>query len=467
MRSGWLIGASILAAAVGALRRLPLEAAIRLSIPATVVLVALGSNWSPSVRSVGAPLWRLALGALFVLAIAFAAVRIDRRELRRRVRAPEWSFAAAFVGLATASAVWSVDPRLTLERLASLALVLGAAGALGLAAAGDRALVEHLLESVLAGATAVALLGLSVLVASPGDALQEATKTIPTRYRGIGENPNTVAMLFAAALPLAAWLVLERRGRARVIALAVATLLAGSIVASGSRAALAVGFAATFAVALVVSASRRDRVRAAVVVGALFAVGIGLGEVPQPNANAQEPAGSACINCKASRYNADQYFRLEDELGAPKGSDPGHRRSLFASTGRREAWRGAIRQGGERPLLGYGFGTEDHVFVDRYYSFYGGSAENSYVGMFLQLGVLGLVLLVVLVGALARAAVLAVRGAALGERSTAVACAAVVFAGLALAFVQSYLYSVGNDTTLTVWLCAFLGVALAAGRRRR
>jgi hypothetical protein len=28
--------------------------------------------------------------------------------------------------------------------------------------------------------------------------------------------------------------------------------------------------------------------------------------------------------------------------------------------------------------------------------------------------------------------------------------------------VQSYLYAAGNNATLTVWLCAFLGLALAA-----
>ena len=33
-------------------------------------------------------------------------------------------------------------------------------------------------------------------------------------------------------------------------------------------------------------------------------------------------------------------------------------------------------------------------------------------------------------------------------------------AGLGLALVQSYVYAVGNDATLTVWLCAFLGLAL-------
>src|SRR5438105_4751090 len=198
MRSGYVKALSILAAAVGALRRLPLEGAIRLAIPVTIVLVAFGSNWSPSVRSVAQPLWRLSLAGLCALALAFAVTRMGGRDVARGVRSAGYRLAAAFVALSAVSALWSVDARLTLERVAAVGLMLLAAGALGLATSNDSKLVERLLVSVLAGAVAVAVLGLLLLAVSPGHAVQEATKTVATRYRGIGQNPNTVAMLFAA-----------------------------------------------------------------------------------------------------------------------------------------------------------------------------------------------------------------------------------------------------------------------------
>jgi hypothetical protein len=164
MRSGYVKALSILAAAVGALRRLPLEGAIRVAIPTTIVTVALGSNWSPSVRSVAQPLWRLSLVALCALAVAWAALHpAGPRRLWDGVRAPAHAAAAAFAAVAAASTLWSTDPRLTLERTFSFGLVLLAAGALGLGSGRDPAVVERLLLSVLAGAVVVALAGLVVL----------------------------------------------------------------------------------------------------------------------------------------------------------------------------------------------------------------------------------------------------------------------------------------------------------------
>ena len=462
MRSGYVKALSILAAAVGALRRLPLEGAIRLAVPATVVAVALGSNWSPSVRHVAQPLWRLLLALLCVLAVALALSGTDPRRLWERARSPAYALAAAFVALAAASTLWSADPRLTLERVASFALVLLAAAALGLAAAGDRPRVERLLVAVAAGPVAVALVGAVIFVVAHHDALQPATQTIPARYRGIGQNPNTVAMLFAATLPLVTWLALEWRGRRRVAAAAAIVLLAASVVGSGSRGALVTGAAGCLLVAAATASSTRARAAAVAAVVVAAALAVGLGEIPQPNPNATAVTPVACIQCTHRPNDADATLRLEDEFGAPHGADPGSKRTLFATTGRGQAWEGAIDQGQERPVAGYGFGTEDHVFVDRFYSFFGGSPENSYVGVFLQLGIAGLVVILAFAAALVAALARSIRRLDGEARRAAAACTAVVCAGLVLAVVQSYLYAAGNNATLTVWLCAFLGLALAA-----
>jgi O-antigen ligase len=458
MRSGYVKALSILAAAVGALRRLPLEGAIRVAIPVTIVTVALGSSWSPHVRHVAAPLWRLSLVALCALAVAWAFRHAGWRGLRDGVRTPAHAALAAFAAVAAASTLWSTDPRLTLERTFSFGLALLAAAALGLGAGRRPDAVERLLLAVLAGAVAVALAGLAVFLVAHDKALQAATATIPSRYRGIGQNPNTDVMLFAVATPLATWLAVLGRGRGRLLGVLALLLLVGSIVGSGSRGALFTAALGALVLLVVQARDMRKRLLAAAGVAAATAVAIGFAQIPQPDPSATGPSPTACVRCKQNPHDADQYFRLEDELDAPAG--PGHpaqKRTFLASTGRGQAWEGAFDQGEQRPVAGYGFGTEDHVFVDRYYSFFGGSPENSYVGMFLQLGLVGLALLLALAAALVRGSVAALRR----DTRIAGACIAVLVTGLALGVVQSSLYSVGNTATVATWTCAFLGLALA------
>jgi O-antigen ligase len=443
-------------------RRPLLEAGIRVAIPLTIVLVAFGSNWSPSVRSLAQPLWRLSLVALCGLAIAWA-LHAGRRELGERLRAPAYAATAAFAVLAAASTLWSVDPWLTLERTFSFVLVLATGVALALGSGRDPETIERLAGSVLAGAVAVALAGLALLVVDHYDALQTATATIPTRYRGIGQNPNTDAMLFAAALPLATWAVVARRGRLRVAGALALLLLAGSIVASGSRGALITGALGTLALLVAITRSLRARLAVAAGVAVAVAAAIGLAEIPQPNPNATTASPTACKSCKLNLYDADRWIRLEDDLDRPASAGgTGQRRTFLASTGRGQAWEGAFDQGQARPVAGYGFGTEDHVFVDRYYSFFGGSPENSYIGIFLQLGIAGVALLVLLAATLLGASLAALRRLGGRERRIAAACAAVLLTGLGLAVVQSSLYAVGNTATLAIWTCGFLALAFAS-----
>src|SRR6185437_13011608 len=122
-------------------------------------------------------------------------------------------------------------------------------------------------------------------------------------------------------------------------------------------------------------------------------------------------------------------------------------------SGRLDAWRGALHEAARRPVAGHGFGTEQDVFVDRYYRFVGGLPEDSYLGLALQLGVVGLLALLALVAALVAPGLRALRGP---RPDLAAAGLGVLAAGLAIAVVQSYLYSVGNIATSTLWIAAFL-----------
>jgi hypothetical protein len=422
------------------LRRLPFERAILIAVPVTILGIALASSWSTALQSIGRPVRAAGLLALAALAVGYAWSRPGR--LNRAVIAT----AAAFVAVTVVSATWSVEQRHTLATAAAFAAVLVVSGAFARSA--DREAQRRLLWAVLCGAGLVAVAGLLVAVISPHRAVQAATGAVGRRYRGIGVNPNTDAMLFALAVPLSAVLWLEARRRTRIAVAASFVLLAGSIVAAGSRGAAAAAIAGLLVLAVSSWRTPLPRVVAAGAAIALAITAIFVTAVSAPLTPAQAAHVKTSVgNTEPYTPNDAEYIlRMSDEIGSGSSASS---RSFFDTSGRLEAWQGAIRQGIDRPLLGYGFGTEDAVFVDRYRAFEGGVPENSYIGVFLQLGGFGLVLLLALVAALADAA--RRRG---GEQ--AAIGLAMLATGLVLAVVQSYIYAAGNVATLGLWLCAFL-----------
>jgi O-antigen ligase len=195
------------------------------------------------------------------------------------------------------------------------------------------------------------------------------------------------------------------------------------------------------------------------VAAVLLAATIAVALAPTSKGNAARPKSAAStaagIKPKPGYINVGVDYPFEFDIGfqGPGEAAPTHR-TLFGLSGRGEAWRGAIDLGNARPTLGYGFGTEDRVFINRYTNFVGGLPEDSYIGIYLQLGAVGLALFLALVGALGA-------GAIRRESPEAIVTLAVLASALVLAIVQSYIYSVGDIGTLTVWVCVFLGAAAA------
>ena len=425
---------------VPALRRLPLERAILIAVPVTVLGIALSSSWSHSLQGIGRPVRAVGLAALLVLALAQALAQPGR--LNRAATAA----AAAFAAVAVVSGGGSVAPRHTLATGAAFTAVLVVSAALARGA--DDVARRRLLWAVLSGATLVAVAGLLVAAITPHDAVQAASRSVGRRYRGIGVNPNADTMLFALAVPLSAVLWLEAGRRARIVAAASFALFAGSIVAAGSRGAAAAAVVGLLVLAVAYSRARLSRAVTAGAAIALAVTAIFVTAVSAPLTAAQAARARTLVgNTEPYTPNDAEYIlRMADEIGSGSSASS---RSVFDTSGRLQAWRGAMDQGADRPVLGYGFGTEEAVFVDRYRAFEGGVPENSYIGTFLQLGALGLVLLLALVVALAVAA--RRRGGPTGAIGLAV-----LATGLVLGVVQSYFYAVGNVATLGLWLCAFL-----------
>ena len=164
--------------------------------------------------------------------------------------------------------------------------------------------------------------------------------------------------------------------------------------------------------------------------------------------------------------DANRAYPLDEDIGSALPGPDGRPRApgTVGESGRRAAWRGALEQAGRRPVAGYGFGTEDRVFVDRYRDFSGGLVHNYYLGLLLQLGAVGLASFLALMLLWLFRAGRAYDRLADRDRLALVACAGMVCAGLAAALVQSYLTSVGNIATVSFWIGAFLLAALGDPR---
>jgi O-antigen ligase len=388
---------------------------------------------------------RWLLLAALVVAVGTMVAKSARRP--RKVRLPV-TLALAFVAVALLSTAWSAAGRLSWPHALLVWVLLAVVGGVGFSVSGDVARIRLQLEAIVAGASLVAIAGVAILAVDRRIALEPAQVAYPTRYRGFGGNPDTAALLLGIVVPIALALALSP-GPRRWWHGAACALLVGSIAPSASRGALLAAAVGSLVVVLFAGWSRR---RQALAVGGIVLVGvvaIGVSKIPQP-LNAPPPA-KAGFNA-----NAEIALPLYDDRGYLGNATVG-KRSLTTSSGRVTAWEGALRQAHDRLLTGYGFGTEDRVFVDRYPGFFSRRVENAYLATVLELGIAGLALLLALIVSILAPVPRALRTAR--DRGVVVAATGGFVAGLVIASVQSYLYSVGGTGALAVWLVAALLVA--------
>jgi len=445
--------------------RQQLEGAIQVTLAGLVLVIALVAShiwpWNgPGFR----PMRAFVLFELLALALVYLVVTRARLRLL-----PGAVVTGAFTLLALLSAAWSPQASLTVDRSVGFAALVLAAAALALGVVGRPRVAGQLVVALLAATTLIALAGLVELWHAYDQAVLPATKGQGARYNGIGQNPNQIPLLIAVTLPFALWAVRESSGRLRAAAVAVALLLVGSLVASGSRGAVIGAFAGCLVYLLAVAGRRWKLVVAGAT--AAFILGVAGTQVPQPSSVDPDLYDRFGQTPQLGAKDLNGRLPLESEFGFPgENAEPGKKRTLFFTSGRVQAWETAVEQGLGRPIAGYGFGLEDEAFVDRSYLFVSQAVENSYLGVFLQLGVVGLALIVAAL-ALPLAAWARVRSELDAESSdVAAACAGAVVAGIVLAVPQSYLTSVGSPPTAAFWIAVFLLAALAlnpAAARRR
>ena len=133
--------------------------------------------------------------------------------------------------------------------------------------------------------------------------------------------------------------------------------------------------------------------------------------------------------------------------------------SVITLSRRTEKWIKGVQYLVEKPLLGFGFGTENQLFafhgIDiEDYMYTGAYIHQSYLGLALQLGLVGAALFFIPLGLL----VVREIGRISSSRHDMLRSAllAVVLVALTSAFMTSWLYSMGNEAALPFWICVML-----------
>lgn len=429
-----------------------LDAVAPAVVAACVLAAAAGSSMQQDIVVPGRPARSLFIGLLLAFALVRAALCIPAW----RVPSKTAFVLIAFCGLALTSYAWSVHPHGTLVRAVGVAAVIAAIGALVGCVPSRPVLADRLLDGVLAAAAVVAFAGFVYWLISPERAAIPATAEYGSRYQGIEENPNTAAILLAIALPLALSRALRTRNAAARAGFVVVSLgFAASIVASGSRTGLVAAFVGLLTVTVLAPIRPRARFAVALLIVGALAVSAWATTIPKalPAASSSAPTVAASSRSR----DAETVLPLSQEIGNPwwthRSGDA--KRSLFGTSVRARAWEGTFRRALERPLLGYGFGAEQWAFVNRYYAYDSKNPENGYLGLFLQLGVLGPLVFLL---AAALCVVPGVRAARRGQPGDWFALAAVGAAAAALTagLGHSYFHGPGNIAFVALWVSLLL-----------
>jgi len=444
-------------------RRTVLDYAAAGTLAAAVFAAAAGSSVELGVVSAGKP----ARWVLLTVLGAVALVRAFSFRSEWRLRPSVATGLVALCGLCVASTAWSIVPRTTFERAVSVCVVVGLAATLAGSAALSPVTARRLLGGLLAAAAAIAFAGVILWLVDPSKAVQAASTQYPARFQGFEQNPNTAAMLLAVGMPLAFGRALTAASVRRAVPFVVLLLaFIAEIVASGSRGGLVAGFLALLVVPALASASRRRRFGIAVAVVSTLVVAAWVMTIPRalPSPAVAGPSKPAAVS--ASRFiDAETVIPLGEEIGGPwwTHTSGAIHRTLFSTSTRTRAWRGAIEQGFQRPVVGYGFGAEQPAFVNRYYGFHSGNPENGYIGLFIQLGLVGLCTFLAAVCLCLAPAIRNSRRGGGRREGWVPAATGAASAGLFLGVSQSYFHAAGNIAFLSFWVALLL--ASVAGMR--
>lgn len=409
-------------------------------------------------------------GGLAALLAAFALrTPLPRRDSWRKT--PWLALAGIIAVLAIVSAVWSIDPTLTVQRAVAFSALLWVAFVLVWQKLSEPQAADPLV-------TALAVIGVVLIVtALIGLAFVPERTVFANNLRGIMGSPNQLGLLLAITWPLIA-MTLERRGVRRLWTGFSLAVVAAVVALSTSRG----GLLALLAAILLVELGRRRWIAAAAQIVITLAVSAAIvladptlvdpaSDPAATELSVKQPSGSTSTprptpDPKGTRNQRGEF------LGGARSPEQSFLNSALG--GRDEAWEAAVRLTQERPATGYGFGTGDLVF-DTYpektgFEFFTGASavrtnpHNGFLQAFMELGWLGGVIFLTPLLAAAVAGVACIVRSAPPLSTLAVSAATVV--ALFGAIFESILASTGGAFSLLVWILAAATLRLSTARAR-
>jgi O-antigen ligase len=370
-----------------------------------------------------APMGMLAMRTLIDIALR----RIPRVRVERAFVYPGF----AFMGLAFISAIYSITPNLTFQRTLSMAFVIVAFG-LGLPnylTTFQR--LDGALKLVILLIAAFVLVG--SLFAGGGDQNAVYLDQSYLRIRGLFANPNTQGLMAMLMFyPIVWWWRTEPKG-VRKYALAILVVVWGLLVLlAGSRASLIGVLCGALALSLLYGRSS-FRYASVLFIGLAIAIVFAL-VLPEYG--------------RALEFNTptETITQQQSQLDLAQGILPEADRAFLIQR--------ALELGMRSPIIGVGFSASDKVFVDDHVvliteGIYVSGSHNSYTRMFVDLGIVG-----VLVGFIIFIAILArvwLSSSPVRRDLTVALLTATVVTGLVNAFFEDWLYGFGSASTLPFW----------------
>lgn len=394
-------------------------------------------------------------GALVVLPLALFW------PLPRRLE--ELSFelgAVAVTAVLALSAVWSIDPKLTLMRAASFGLLLLGVARLVRSKAWDP---RGVVDVIAALSVTVGLASVVLWSVRPDIAVYVG------ELRGVLENQNGLGLFLGLTYPFVLAAADRRMGK-RVWFVGPTVLCAALIGLTESRTGLLALVTGLVVYEVATRSARRLVLQVLVGLSLFLAVNLSIssldgGQLAAPSAAPPHRAGPGAEPVPSGPPRPPE---RPDILG--RGATPGQGRLAALLGARNEAWSATGALILDRPLLGYGFGTGDRVFArypDRaeFLYFQGANPNNGYLQAGLELGVLlGFVILAPPLFAALTGAVRTRKQRFTAERAAFLAC---LVGGLVAAVFESLLTAAGAPWALLIWLSAVALLPEWAPRRAR
>ena len=391
---------------------------------------------------------------LFFLGLAALLIAVRNRALPRPLNKAD-AVMLGFVALALLSSLHSIDPEITLLRGLSVLLMYGAVF-WGVWVYADEFGADEVVRIIVATAAIVFGLHIAFGLLDPGGSMP-----YHGRFRGWAHNPGTPGGQVALLLPLALWLALKRSRWQHWLLVGAMLLI---LILSQTRSEFAAAGVGSFYLLWRALPRRRWLVLASVLI--VLVIGFAWVEVGPR----LFPSGDHVISALNSKVASERGTVESMGVGRSEVAGVASEQSWLTKPNirtedainlsrRTEKWIKGVQYLVEKPLLGFGFGTEDQLFafhgIDiQDYMHTGAYIHQSYLGLALQLGLLGAALFFIPLGLL----VVREIGRISSSRHDVLRSAllAVVIAALTSAFMTSWLYSMGNEAALPFWICVML-----------